>query len=244
MKKIVLMIMACLCTIVAMYAQNKANITDEHLSNKGLITEFMGIPVDGYKQDMIKKLESKGFVYNEDLDRLEGEFNGEDVYISIVTNNNKVWRIAIFEKIRRNEQQIKVRFNRLCEQFENNKKYIFLGESQVIPKETNISYEMSIKNRSFEASYFQEIDINKIDTISFKNHFLEITDEANESLKEKLNEKQVDEIKEIIKSDFGLFVTILKTKKHVWFTIFKNYGMYYITLFYDNEYNKANGEDL
>lgn len=36
----------------------------------------------------------------------------------------------------------------------------------------------------------------------------------------------------------------LITKKAVWFRICENYGEYYITMFYDNEYNHANGEDL
>ena len=30
----------------------------------------------------------------------------------------------------------------------------------------------------------------------------------------------------------------------VWFTISKLYGKYYITMFYDNEFNRAHGEDL
>ena len=32
--------------------------------------------------------------------------------------------------------------------------------------------------------------------------------------------------------------------KPVWFMISEHYGKYYITMFYDNEYNRANGEDL
>ena len=32
--------------------------------------------------------------------------------------------------------------------------------------------------------------------------------------------------------------------KPVWFRICESYGEYYITMFYDNEYNHANGEDL
>ena len=34
------------------------------------------------------------------------------------------------------------------------------------------------------------------------------------------------------------------TKTPVWFMISENFGEYYITMFYDNEYNRANGEDL
>ena len=33
-------------------------------------------------------------------------------------------------------------------------------------------------------------------------------------------------------------------KKSVWFMISESYGKYCIIMFYDNEYNKANGDDL
>jgi hypothetical protein len=33
-------------------------------------------------------------------------------------------------------------------------------------------------------------------------------------------------------------------KKSVWFRISEYYGKYYIVMYYDNEYNHANGEDL
>lgn len=36
----------------------------------------------------------------------------------------------------------------------------------------------------------------------------------------------------------------LLVKKTVWFRICENYGEYYIAMYYDNEYNCANGEDL
>ena len=32
--------------------------------------------------------------------------------------------------------------------------------------------------------------------------------------------------------------------KPVWFCISEIYGKYYISMYYDNEYNHANGEDL
>ena len=34
------------------------------------------------------------------------------------------------------------------------------------------------------------------------------------------------------------------SKKSVWFMIYSNVGKYSISIYYDNEYNKANGEDL
>lgn len=71
------------------------------------VTKFLGIPVDGYKPEMIKKLEEKGFAYDKTNDLLEGEFNGENVYITVSTNNNKVWRILIIDKTTRGETAIK-----------------------------------------------------------------------------------------------------------------------------------------
>ena len=50
------------------------------------VTKFLGIPVDGFKPEMINKLKSRGFQFDKQLDCLTGEFNGYDVLISIVTN--------------------------------------------------------------------------------------------------------------------------------------------------------------
>ena len=53
---------------------------------------------------------------------------------------------------------------------------------------------------------------------------------------------------EIISQDIdkmaAMYALDKATKKTVWFMISENYGRYYITMFYDNEYNRANGEDL
>ncbi len=49
--------------------------------------------------------------------------------------------------------------------------------------------------------------------------------------------KEMDEIASKIAMD-------LIAKKSVWFRINEMDGGYYINMFYDNEYNRANGEDL
>ena len=81
------------------------------------VTEFLGIPVDGTKQQMIENLKAKGFVYDSQKDVLSGEFNGEEVFIQVQTQGNKVWRLAVIDKSFRNETQIKIRFNKLVSQF-------------------------------------------------------------------------------------------------------------------------------
>ena len=104
------------------------------------VTQFLGIPVDGYKQEMITKLKAKGFVSSSfDRDILEGEFNGTDVNVHVVTNNNKVYRIMIADQIPIDETAIKIRFNKLCSQFENNPKYTSLDEDQTIPYDIRTS---------------------------------------------------------------------------------------------------------
>lgn len=88
------------------------------------VTEFLGIPVDGTKQQMIENLKAKGFVYDSQKDVLSGEFNGEEVSISIQTQGNKVWRVTVVDENYRDETQIKIRFNKLVRQFVKNESYL------------------------------------------------------------------------------------------------------------------------
>ena len=107
------------------------------------VTKFLGIPIDGTKSEMIQKLKQKGFTYNYSYDWLEGEFNGEQVIISVITHNRKVSHIMILDKTLRSESQIKRRFNELCRQFEMNDKYYYFGDSH--SQEINESEKSTIK---------------------------------------------------------------------------------------------------
>ena len=118
------------------------------------VTKFLGIPVDGYKSEMIQKLKAKGYKYNSTTDYLEGEFNGRDVQIAVVTNNNKVYRIFVVDEYSVDESQIKIRFNSLCQQFSNNAKYITLKDYN-IPENERISYEMLVNKKAYQAAFFQ-----------------------------------------------------------------------------------------
>ena len=117
------------------------------------VIKFLGIPVDGTKQEMIQKLKSKGFTYNQRFDVLEGEFNGEKVEIEVQTQNNKVWRLFILDKTSRSEGQIKIRFNNLVGQFENNSKYSPYNESQTIDENEDISHEIAAHDKQYEADF-------------------------------------------------------------------------------------------
>ena len=206
------------------------------------VTKFLGIPVDGFKPDMIRKLKEKGFVSaGYDTDLLEGEFNGRDVYIGVVTNNNKVYRIGITDKNYVNETDIRIRFNNLCRQFANNTKYtmpIFTSvDDYIISEDEDISYEMAVNNKRYQASFYQ-----KPDTIAQQKDL----ENYRNSLLEKYTEEELNDSATVNKivQDAILYAMDISTKKSVWFMISESYGKYCIIMFYDNEYNKANGDDL
>lgn len=206
------------------------------------VTKFLGIPVDGFKSEMIQKLKEKGFVnstLHEDI--LEGEFNGRDVYISAVTNNNKVYRIFLKDKVNVDEGQIKTRFNTLCKQFKENSKYISLGNYE-ISEDEDISYEMSVNNKRYEAIFYQKPIVT--DSIEGEKIYADFEEKVLQKYTENELENSTDDVNEELLKSTILYAMELASKKAVWFSISESYGEYYISMYYDNEYNKANGEDL
>lgn len=119
------------------------------------VTTFLGIPVDGTKSAMIQKLKAKGFTYDATSDMLEGEFNGKLVNILIGTENNKVYRICLIDQHETTESQIKIRFNTLCRQFEKNGKYLPMDDNQEIGESEDISYEMLVHKKEYQAGFYQ-----------------------------------------------------------------------------------------
>lgn len=195
------------------------------------VTKFLGIPVDGTKAEMIAKLKEKGFTqvdFDDDV-ILEGEFNGTDVYIIVVTNNNKVYRIMVSDKNRINETDIKARFNTLCNQFKDNNKYLSIAD-YTISEDEDISYQLNVKNKRYQAIFYQ-VNQELITKILLNKYTKEqLVDTEKLSLKD-----QID-IAETYQNNCS--------HKQVWFIISENYGEYGITMYYDNELNRANGEDL
>ena len=206
------------------------------------VTTFLGIPVDGYKSEMKQKLIAKGYVPQkvDDKEFLEGEFNGTDVHIYIGTNNNKVYRIMVCDANTLSEADIKIRFNNLVYQFQNNERYTSIKDYTLSESE-DISYEMSIHNKIYEAQFYQVPDMEKLDTLAFQNQI------KNELLKKYSPEQIENATEEITQEAENIVIRIsmeMLLKKSVWFRICEFYGKYYINLYYDNEYNHANGEDL
>lgn len=206
------------------------------------VTKFLGIPVDGTKAEMIQKLKAKGFTSAGYKDVLEGEFNGEKVNIHIVTDNNKVYRIAVHDQVTRDESQIIIRFNTLCRQFEKNSKYTSISDDQTIPDTENIYLGIKARNKQYQASYSQ---VDLTDSILMRN----VGARGAELLlqrytQEELDAKSEEEIMSEIRKISGELLFELLASKSVWFTISEYGGKFYISMYYDNEYNRSNGEDL
>ena len=175
------------------------------------VTKFMGIPVDGSPTEMIKKLKAKGFTTDEDAmqavkqglidldgpEVLTGRFNGEKVRVFLGVEQNKVWRIYLSDKDSRDETQIKIRFNNLVRQFENNDKYIPYFDEQTIADDEDISYQMTVNKKQYQAGFVQKGEDGTVDG-----------------------------------------------KRMVWFKISQRSEGYLIDMFYENEYNRADGSDL
>lgn len=205
------------------------------------VTQFLDIPIDGFKPEMIKKLKSKGYtVIQGSEDMLEGEFNGTDVNIGIATNNNKVWRIGIVDANYTDEINIKIRFNNLLQQFMNNERYVTEPDSTItkytIPKEEDISFEMGVKDKRYEAVFYQK----SIKLDSLKREIQLIEDRVAQ--KDSLNDKEIEKLKPLMTEILTVYMN--KTNKTVWFMIDEKYGEYGILMFYENEYNKADGSGL
>ena len=208
------------------------------MSAQNDVTTFLGIPVDGFKSEMKQKLVSKGFVPKKvgTNEFLEGEFNGTDVHVWIVTNNNKVYRIMLSDKNTVDEAQIKIRFNNLVKQFENNKRYHAFADYSLSDKE-DISYEMGINNKEYVAYYLQDPDFENIDA------------KIQTAIEEKYSAEELKNPSETVKNDIKDITNKIlgyHFMKQVWFCIerYRDNGEYYICMYYDNKYNQANGEDL
>lgn len=229
MKRLLFIVLAMIATITS-FAQQKD------------VTSFLGIPVDGTKTEMKQKLIAKGFVPKKigDFERLEGEFNGHDVNVYIATNNNKVYRIMLVDKNYVDEAQIKIRFNRLVEQFENNKQYISL-DKYTLSDDENISYEMTVNKKNYNAVFYQVPNMEKADTLALQEKI------RNELLSKYTEAELKNPTEEITKETLNATTKIFKEMifmKPVWFRISENYGEYSIAMYYDNEYNRSHGEDL
>lgn len=203
------------------------------------ITRFLDIPVEGKKSEMIRKIKAKGFKTTKFTDEkvLTGKFNGEDVNVDVITNDkDEVYRVVVWNKSYRDEQLIRIQFNNLCYQFKNSSKYIS-NKDWSIPEDEDISYELNVHKKRYQAIFFQwptEIgdSIIKSHTVArcvFNSKYDELSKDERDAEVEKIYFEELSE---------------LVSKKTVYFKIIGQASQYTIMIYYENAYNRANGEDL
>lgn len=217
MKRLITLLVTFLLS-VSVFAQNTAPIS------------FLGIPVDGTKANMVKAIENKGFEHiktNNGEDVLIGEFNGRKSHVWVGTNRNKVYRIMVAYANYTNEAQIKIDYNNLLYQFKKSANYVELEENLPIPDDEDISYEMLVHNKRYDAAFWG------------KPHFTE--EEVLQINKDIAKMSRKEAIKYATQKAFNSG----SMNGLVWFAIDRDgYEEYEICIYYDNLLNKANGEDL
>lgn len=195
------------------------------------VTKFLGIPVDGTKQEMIEKLEAKGFVKTRTDGVLAGEFNGKSVLVSILTNNDKVWRIMVVDRSSTSsDREIKNRFNTLCRQFDKNIRYTRFDKAynELCSRSSTMDSTgvMRSLNVDFEIPDDEKIFFGLVNHKEYKAEYFQI---PQNGIPDSLNP-----------DDLYDFLAL----KRVWFTIDYRGEGYRIAIGYDNARNAANGEDL
>ena len=229
-KKILTTLTLTLATIVAV-AQTPAQF------------KFLGVPVDGKKSSFIIQLIQKGFKYDVKEDMLTGKFNGMESNIMVSENDGKVDRVYVIDENGCDEAQIRIRYNTLLQQFKSNEKYLELDENQPLPDDEDISYEMMVHSKTYEATFYF-------------NPIYGWTDEDNMKMAANLRaelDAQIEsgEYKDPTEEKTTQLLQVMAAQKligmldgQVWFRIVKRYGDYYIAMYYDNLKNRPNGEDL
>lgn len=131
---------------------------------------------------------------------------------------------------------IKIRFNNLCRQFKKNEKYLMLSLLPEISDDEDISYKMTVENKRYEATFSQRIDLKKSEE-EVRSELLKIYS------KEKLDNPTEEENEEIRSKEYEIIIDKWY-KRSVWFMIDGEYGRYRILMYYDNGYNRSDGEEL
>ena len=103
-KLIITLLLTVLCS--AAFAQG---------SNNGTL-KFMGIPIDGPKEQLIEKIKAKGFRSSPYREGLLGQFNGQTVEVEVLDNHGTAYCVCVaFPGT--SAYMVRTEYNALLEQF-------------------------------------------------------------------------------------------------------------------------------
>ena len=206
---------------------------------------FLGIPVDGSKSAMISALRAKGFTYNRTRDVLTGEFNGQNSMVIIHENHGKVDRVYVVNQSgTRSPSQARIQYNTLLHQLNDSEKYISFDENNPIPEDEDISYEMSVNGKAYNATFYLSPLYNNDEMIEV------LASEIGKEIFQDYEDGKIEELTEEIFQELSLQRLMMKMYEMtrdggaVWFSLEKLNGEYHVAIFYDNLKNRPHGEDL
>ena len=135
-----------------------------------------------------------------------------------------------------NEADIKIRFNNLVGQFEKNRRYKLPETDYRIGDDVDLSYEMRVNNKRFEAVFYQLANPEVVES------------RVNEMISKVLSTDSLNNLSEskknFVDATYNYIETVQTLAKPVLFIIDEEYGKYRICIYYDNKYNQADGDDL
>lgn len=125
------------------------------------VTTFMGIPIDGTTENMIRELNNKNFKllsqhgYNGNI-IMEGMFNGDWAQIMIFHNRNLVHSIVVSIRLT-GAKAAKTAFNHIHAQMSRSWKYWPHQDSSIpyIPNNADIDYELRCDNDKYKLDFSQ-----------------------------------------------------------------------------------------
>ncbi len=198
------------------------------------VLKFVGVPIDGTKEQMYRALRAKGFERESYEDFMTGMFNGESVKVIMSTNRGIVDRIRVIYPYCSEANDTRVKYNMLLSRFNRNAKYVCVNPHAEIPTDEGIYWVLNENTKAYDAVYFYlHPKINaKVWTEEFKREYQKRYKKPSIGL-------SYEEMEE------ALFCLPMKVSAAVsgvvWFTIV---DIHTININYINFKNRPRGEDL
>ena len=197
--------------------------------------KFVGVPIDGTKEQMIEALEEKGFQKEPFNDSMAtGMFNGELVTLFLSTNHGIVDRVKVVYPRCNAANDTRVKYNMLLSRFNRNAKYVCVNTRPEVPADENIYLKLQANTKEYDAVYFfLHPEVNA------KGWVEEFKREYQKLYKKPLQGLSYEEMEE------ALFCLPMKVSAAVsgvvWFTMT---SVHDININYINFKNRPHGEDL
>lgn len=200
------------------------------------VTTFQGIAIDGPKADLCQQLTAQGYQLrtHNGSEYLEGRFYGKDVCLFVAENNGKAYRIMAAGRHSKDAEKVKREYNSLIGLFADDDKYLAVS-AQPIPESEDIEYTMTVEGKAYEALFYQNPDPGRFNAEKYEQYVMQRLKEGFPKANIERPTAEMEGALEEIKTDIFLAVA---EHKAVWFRISESNGQFWISIYFDNIYNK------